>query len=246
MAQRKKKQPLVKIEGTYYFRIPIKTHVLTKEDDMLEVIAQYVSPAVRTGDLLFVSEKALAITQGRAILLKEIKPRFLAKVLSKYVKKVSYGIGLGMPETMEIAFREVGTLRILFAAFVAVIGKLLGRSGDFYRIAGRRVAMIDGPTPYTIPPYNQYVVPAPLHPEGVAREVEEQLGISCAIVDINDLGREVIALSPKSPLSVETIAAVLRDNPLGQGSQQTPMGLIRSMSREEAQEMLEVASAQEG
>jgi F420-0:gamma-glutamyl ligase-like protein len=246
MPQNSEKQPLVKIDDNYYLRVPIKTHVLTKEDDMLEVIAKYVSPAARTGDLLFVSEKALAITQGRAILLKEIKPRFLARFLSKYVKKVSYGIGLGMPETMEIAFREVGTLRILFAAFVGAIGKLLGRSGDFYRIAGRRVAMIDGPTPYTIPPYNQYVVPAPLHPERIANQVEDKLGISCAIVDVNDLGREVIALSSKSPLSVETITAVLRDNPLGQGSQQTPMGLIRPISREEAQEVLEVATAQEG
>jgi hypothetical protein len=45
---------------------------------------------------------------------------------------------------------------------------------------------------------------------------------------------------------VESIVAVLRDNPLGQGSQQTPMGLIRPMSPEEAQEILEVASAEEG
>ncbi|NLL17700.1 MAG: F420-0--gamma-glutamyl ligase [Clostridia bacterium] len=246
MAKKRKRHPLVKIDSDYYLRIPIKTHLLTKEDDIVGVIAKYVSPAAKTGDLLFVSEKALAITQGRAILLKEIKPRFLAKLLSKYVKKVSYGIGLGMPETMEIAFREVGVLRILFAAFVGAIGKLLGRSGDFYRIAGRRVAMIDGPTPYTIPPYNQYVVPAPLHPERIANEVEDKLGISCAIVDVNDIGREVIALSPKSPLPVESIVAVLRDNPLGQGSQQTPMGLIRPMSPEEAQEILEVASAEEG
>lgn len=245
MAQIGNKNPIVTIEDKHYLRLPIKTHVLTKEDDMLQVIAKYVLPVARTGDLLFISEKALAITQGRAILLKDIKPRFLAKFLSRYVKKVSYGIGLGMPETMEIAFREVGTVRILFAAFVAAIGKLFGRSGDFYRIAGRRVAMIDGPTPYTIPPYNQYVVPAPLHPERVAKEVEDKLGISCAIVDVNDIGREVIALSPKSPLSVDTIAAVLRDNPLGQGSQQTPMGLIRSMSQEEVQEMWEAASALE-
>lgn len=239
------KHPLIQLNESYYLRIPIKTHVLTAEDDIIHVIKTYASPVFQAGDVLFVSEKATAITQGRAIPLNQIKPRFLAKFLSRFVKKVSYGIGLGMPETMEMAFREAGTIRILFAAMVAAIGKLLGRSGDFYRIAGRKVAMIDGPTPYTLPPYNQYVVLAPNEPEKIVSQVEEQLGMSCAIVDINDIGREVVALSPRSPLSAATIAGVLRDNPLGQGSQQTPMGLIRVLSREEAESMMAVAAGQE-
>lgn len=239
------KHPLIQLNESYYLRIPIKTHVLTEKDDIIHVIDSYASPVYREGDVLFVSEKATAITQGRAIPLNQIKPRFLAKFLSRFVKKVSYGIGLGMPETMEMAFREVGTIRILFAAAVAAIGKLLGRSGDFYRIAGRKVAMIDGPTPYTLPPYNQYVVLAPNEPEKIVNQVEDQLGISCAIVDINDIGREVVALSGCSPLSKATIAGVLRDNPLGQGSQQTPMGLIRALSREEAESMMSVAAGQE-
>lgn len=239
------KNPLVKIKESYYLRIPIKTHVLTEADDMIRVVETYAAPLYQTGDVLFVSEKATAITQGRAIPVKTIKPRFLAKFLSRFVKKVSYGIGLGMPETMEMAFREVGTVRILLAAMVAAVGKLLGRRGDFYRIAGRKVAMIDGPTPYTLPPYNQYVVLAPAEPERIVARIEEQLGISCAIVDVNDIGREVIALSPHAVLSEGTIAEVLRDNPLGQGSQQTPMGLIRKLTQEEAQSMLAVAAGRE-
>lgn len=233
MAQVQEKQLLLQVDGVNYLRIPIKTHVLTKEDDIVGVIRNYVPSIAKEGDLLFVSEKATAITQGRAILLEEIKPRFLARFLSKYVKKVSYGIGLGMPETMEMAFQEVGTLRVLFAAFVAAVGKLLGRSGDFYRIAGRKVAMIDGPTPYTLPPYNQYVVLAPDKPEQIANQIENELGISCAIVDVNDIGREVVALSSGSVLTEEMIVEILRDNPLGQGSQQTPMGLIRGINQED-------------
>lgn len=235
------KNPLVRIGESYYLRIPIKTHVLTKADDIVQVVRAYAAPVYHRGDVLFLSEKATAITQGRAVPVKEIKARFLARFLSRFVKKVSYGIGLGMPETMEMAFREVGTARILFAAAVAAVGKLLGRSGDFYRIAGRRVTMIDGPTPYTLPPYNEYVVLAPADPEKIVNEIEAQLGISCAIVDVNDIGREVVALSSHSVLSRETIAEVLRDNPLGQGSQQTPMGLIRKLAPEEAMR-LEVAA----
>lgn len=243
MSQPRKREPLIKVKGNYYLRIPIKTHVLTKEDDILNVIKEYVSPIKDQGDLLFVSEKATAITQGRAILLSDIKPRPLAKFLSKHVKKVSYGIGLGIPETMEMALQEVGVLRILFAAFVSAIGKLFGRSGDFYRIAGRKIAMIDGPTPYTLPPYNQYVVLGPEDTQEIVNQVEEELGIGCAIVDINDIGREVIALSRNAKMPVQLINAILRDNPLGQGSQQTPMGLIKALQEEEAKGYIEVAAS---
>ena len=39
-----------------------------------------------------------------------------------------------------------GTLRILFAAFCSVIGKLLRRKGWFYIVAGPKARGIDGPT----------------------------------------------------------------------------------------------------
>jgi hypothetical protein len=38
-----------------------------------------------------------------------------------------------MPETMEMALRECGRLRILFAAFISAVGKLFGVRGWFYR-----------------------------------------------------------------------------------------------------------------
>jgi hypothetical protein len=234
MSQDAGKPSLIKVAENNYLRIPIKTHVLSKGDDIQEVILRYVTPIKSRGDLLFISEKAIAITQGRAIPLREIKPRFLAKFLSRYVKKVTYGIGLGMPETMEMAIREVGVLRILLAAAVAAIGKLFGRSGDFYRIAGRKAAMIDGPTPYTLPPYNQYVVLAPEEPQKIVDWAAGELNISCAIVDNNDIGREVVALSRNAEYSADQINEILRDNPLGQGSQQTPMGFIKALTEEEA------------
>lgn len=71
----------------------------------------------------------MAITQGRAFLLKEIKPRPLARFLSYHVAKTSTGIGLGIPETMETALRECGVIRILFAAVVAFLGRLIGKVG---------------------------------------------------------------------------------------------------------------------
>lgn len=50
----------------------------------------------------------------------------LPRVLSKFVMKTPHGIGLGMPETMEMALRECGVLRILWASFCGMVGKILG------------------------------------------------------------------------------------------------------------------------
>ena len=66
----------------------------------------------------------MACTQSRAIPMESIRPRKLAVTLSRHVTKTPAGIGLGIPETMEMALQECGVLRILFAAFCSVIGKL--------------------------------------------------------------------------------------------------------------------------
>ena len=121
----------VTIDGIAYHRIPIKTHVVMRDDVLLDVITRYASDVVRDGDVFFVTEKIVGITQGRSFPLDEIHPRRLAITLSKYVTKTSHGIGLGIPETMEMALRECGTPRILFAAAVAAVTKAFGRRGDF-------------------------------------------------------------------------------------------------------------------
>lgn len=224
---KKEKQPVIEYNGKKYIRIPVKTHVITREDSIVDVVKKYAREIVRENDILFISEKAVAITQGRAYPLHEIKPRPLAKFLAKFVTKTPHGIGLGIPETMEMALRECGVLRILFAALVGFLGKLVGRKGDFYRIAGYKAASIDGPTPHTLPPYNRYVVLGPENPDRVAKEISESIKAEVAIVDINDLGGKILGTS-KPTMDRNALVGILRDNPLGQGSEQTPMGIIRS------------------
>jgi len=137
---------------------------------------------------------------------------------------------LSMPETMEMALRECGVLRILFAAFISAIGKLFGKRGWFYKIAGYKAESIDGPTPYTLPPYNECVVLGPQDPDKVAAETSARLGVKVLIVDINDLAGRILGSSDPS-LDRKHYEAVLRDNPLGQSGQQTPMGIIRELPR---------------
>ena len=158
----------ISVDGVRYARIPIRTRVIMPGDVLDEIITEYAGGEVKPGDLLFITEKIVGITQGRSFLLEEIHPRRLAFFLSKYVTRTPYGIGLGMPETMEMALRECGTPRILFAAAVSAVTKAFGRRGDFYRIAGEKARAIDGPTEGTMPPYDRSVVLGPDRPQEVA------------------------------------------------------------------------------
>lgn len=213
--------------GTFK-RIPIRTRVVLPGDDLDAFVTEYAASVVQPGDTLFVTEKIVAITQGRSYTLDEIEPRKLARFLSKYVTRTSYGIGLGMPETMEMALRECGTPRILFAAAVSAVTKLFGRRGDFYRIAGDKARAIDGPTSGTIPPYNKAVVLGPTEPDRVAARLKTLLGgvAEVAVVDINDIGGNILG-STLDKSGEQQLVRILADNPLGQGHQSTPMGVIR-------------------
>lgn len=220
----------VQIEGSSFARIPIRTRVVMPGDDLDAFIREYAGDVVRAGDLLFVTEKIVAITQGRSYQLTEIQPRRLARFLSKYVTRTSYGIGLGMPETMEMALRECGTPRILLAAAVSAVTKLFGRRGDFYRVAGYKARSIDGPTSHTIPPYNTAVVLGPSKPKQVAQHVKSLLDVEAevAIVDINDIGGNILG-STLDGAGEKRLVTILKDNPLGQGHESTPLGIVRAV-----------------
>ncbi|GAB2515530.1 coenzyme F420-0:L-glutamate ligase [Paramicrobacterium agarici] len=219
------------VDGISYQRIPVKTRLVGPDDDIVEVVTTFAREHIVDGDIVFVTEKIVAITQGRAYPVNSIKTRPLARFLSKYVTKTSYGIGLGMPETMEMALRECGTPRIMFAAAVSVVSKLLGRSGDFYRIAGEKARAIDGPTRHTIPPYNSHVVLGPERPDDVANELKTALGgrVDVMVVDINDLGGNILG-NTLGHSKDDHMVRVLKDNPLGQKHQSTPIGIIRTIA----------------
>jgi hypothetical protein len=218
------------VDGASYARIPIRTRVVMPGDDLDAFLREYAVGEVEPGDILFVTEKIVAITQGRSYLVEDIHPRRLALFLSRFVVRTPYGIGLGMPETMEMALRECGVPRILFAAAVSAVTKLFGRKGDFYRVAGDKARAIDGPTSGTIPPYNKAVVLGPERPREVAAHVKSMLSVDAevAVVDINDLGGNILG-STLDKAGERRLVAILADNPLGQGHQSTPLGLVRKV-----------------
>jgi len=104
---------VIEVDGVTYARIPVRTHVVTDQDDILDVAQKYAGPLVQAGDIVVVSEKVVAITQGRAIPVERIRVSRLAKLLWPRVRQVRYGIGLRSPYSMQCAIDECGAPRIL-------------------------------------------------------------------------------------------------------------------------------------
>lgn len=206
-----------------FLRYPIKTPLIVKTTDLHEIVRNYAAPNAQPGDILFISEKAVAITQGRAIPESEIPIGLTARILWRFVAKVPYGIGLRRPSSMQCAVNECGAGRIWMAAIVGALGKLVGRKGDFYRVAGVQAAAIDAAT--TSPLLPECVIMGPKEPDIVAQRIYTEFGIPAAVVDVNDLGSVVLGAS--EGVDQRLVADALRDNPLGQGRECTPMGLLR-------------------
>ncbi len=215
--------------GRVFLRAPIKTPLVQKGDDLVATVRRAVEADLAPGDVIAISEKIVAISQGRSFPVSEVHPRPLARFLTRFVRKTPHGIGLGIPETMELAVREVGGTRILFAAAVAAVARVFGRKGVFYDILGPQASAIDGPTRGTIPPYNTHAKLAPLNPSGVARDLAAALGagIGVAIIDANDISVNILGAT--SDVDQDLVRQLLYDNPLGQGHEQTPVALLRRM-----------------
>lgn len=212
-----------------YSRFPIKTPVIKKGDDVGAILKELIKNELTSGDYLFISEKIIAISQGRAFKISDIHPSPLANFLVRFVHKSKYGIGLGSPWTMELALRDVGAPRILFAALCAALTKPFGIRGVFYRVAGKDVNAIDGPCDYTLPPYNEYAKLGPKNPNEEAKKISDALGTPVVIIDANDLGVNILGRSSKD-IPLEWAQAIFKDNPLGQGSQQTPAAIVRKIN----------------
>lgn len=209
-----------------FARYPIKTPLITEDTNMVNTVRQCALPFYKEGDVLFISEKVVAVTQGRALLESEMKIGLTARLLWRCVAKVPYGIGLRRPSSMQCAVNECGAPRIWFAAIIGALSKLVGRKGDFYRIAGQQAATIDAAT--TSPLQPECVIMGPKDPDKVATTILQETGIPCAIVDVNDIGGSWV-LGCSKDVDKKLVEAALKDNPLGQNDECTPMGLLRKV-----------------
>jgi hypothetical protein len=216
------------LAGTVYARHPVRTHLVTAADDAAAVVTGYVGEIGDDVRLVAVSERMVAITQGRSYPISEVRAGRLARLLQRFVTRPGYGIGLGSAETMQLALDEVGAPRILLAAAASAVTKPFGVHGLFYRIAGPQAKAIDGPTGYTIPPYNEAATLGPRDPDGAARALAAAVGAPIAIIDANDAGCAVLGASPG--VDRRFVEKLFADNPLGQSREQTPIAVVREVA----------------
>jgi len=215
------------IEGIRYRRIPVQTHLIHVKESLVDVLKLYVSPIYRDGDILVLSEKAVAISQGRVIHRSLVRPGLLAKVIVKGVKKYEDDVGFSDPAKMQVAIMRAGWFRMLAATVIGACSRLIGRHGDFYRIAGNRVSQIDGFNPHTIKPFDEFAMLGPEDPPRDAQAIEDATGWPAVIVDANNINVEVIGMSKGVTVAKEVVRRATLDNPLGQEDQQTPVVLVR-------------------
>lgn len=220
-------------DGVSYLRLPVKTRLITEKDNgsLIDLLKEYVAPYLVKGDIVFVSEKIVALTQGRIVHFDDVKPRALARFLARHVHTYYgtdkfRGYGHGTPIGMEVFIQEAGVVRVLVAAAVAAVTRPFGIKGLFYVISGKNAKSVDCPMSWDVEPYTHYAKRSPLNPNGVAKEIHSALGSEAAIVDANYIGAFSLGKSSRS-ISEKFIQAVLKDNPAGQADEMTPFFIIR-------------------
>jgi hypothetical protein len=217
-------------DGAAYERYVVRTHLIQVKEPLLDVLEQYVRPHVRQGDFLALSEKVVAITQGRVIHRSLVRPGLLARLVVKGVTPLKDDIGFREPYKMQVAIWRAGWWRILIATVLGGTTRLVGRRGDFYRIAGNRVSEIDGFSPHTIRPFNEFAMLGPEDPPRDAQAVEDATGWPTLIMDANNINVKILGMSRGVPVTAAQARLLLLDNPIGQDDESTPIVLLRRVT----------------
>lgn len=202
-------------------RIPIRTHIITDQDDIVDVVRKYTGEIAAPGDIIVIAETVVAISQGRAVLHETVKPGLLARFMCRFPGKEG---SLAAPHSMQVAIQEVGTVRFLLGVIAAGLGRLIGRKGDFYRVAGRQLAQIDD-FAGTMWPYDRHIILGPRKPQEVVNRIKAATGVEAVIADVNDIGK-VDILAATDGVDREMLGSYLKDNPQGNDDQQTPIVVL--------------------
>ena len=223
------------VDGVRYERYAVKTHFIGRGEDMEAVLRQYVLPLYQQGDI--VTLKVISMCQDNTVEMKDVKLGFWAKFLSRFATHNQNGIGMDEPYKLQLAINMKGLPLILWASFCGAVCKLFGKRGVFYQIVGQDVAGIDGFYSHSaFEVYHTLAVLNPREPDKVCSDIYEKLGISCVLVDANDIDVEVLGCSPDlMQRTREQLADLIRDNPAGQDDELTPFVIVRDIGEREAQ-----------
>ena len=202
--------------------IPVRTRLVHQGDDLIDLVAGAVQGTARPGDVLAISETAVAIAQGQSVPAEYVRPSKVAYFLSRRAGALAT---VNQPESLQIVIDQVGVWKVLYASVMHVIGRLIGRRGMFYEIMGEAIAAIDGYTG-TLPPFERSIVFAPQNPDAFAQSLYERTQIACAVVDANDLEKAKV-LGASRNVNRRAVELALLSNPHGNGDEQTPIVVLK-------------------
>jgi F420-0:gamma-glutamyl ligase len=214
----------VSVGGERFERIVVCTPWLAPRHDLAAFLRDCVAERLGPGDLLVVTEKVVVVTTGRGVPADTVRPGRLARFVAAHVRPVGNSRGLSIPEKAQLVIDTAGWWRVAAAVAAGALTRPLGIHGAFYVVAGYVARSMDGMRP----PYGDTLLP-PLSPRtarAIAEHLTTVLGHPVAIVDINDRGGSVRAVAGSS-MSRQRLTEVLRDNPLGQRGQSTPIAIVR-------------------
>ncbi|MFH1894411.1 MAG: F420-0--gamma-glutamyl ligase [Patescibacteria group bacterium] len=221
------KNLILRINGKSWSRIPIKTHFITVDDNLDDIIEKYVLPLAQNFDIIALGQKIVSILQKRVVYEKDIRVGFWAKFFSKFAIKTPYGFSVGNPKKMQIAINSAGLWRILLAGFCNIFFKLFGVSGMFYRIAGNQINQIDGFYGEAFPQYLKMGILGPKNGNALCQALNKKYQFSFLIADVNDLGGNILGRSQDLEGKERMMLEILKDNPAGQQKEQTPLIILR-------------------
>ena len=218
------------LDGRQFERRPIVTHKVMFGEDLAGVINTYAASFLTPTSVICLSEKFVTICQNNVRHIDDVKDSWLARLIVKYVTKYPNDIGYSHPKKMQCAIDLAGYPRMIAAVVGGGFTKLvLGRRGDFYRIAGHRISEIDGFNPEAMKPFDEYAMLPPLRPDETCEEIAQRFGCHCYIIDGNNINVEVIGMSrelSRVGLDRANLRLLMLDNPMGQNDELTPIFVL--------------------
>lgn len=221
----------VAFDGNNYRIIRFKTPVFRENDDLQSYIINEIIPQTEKRDIITIAESVLAITQGNAYRLDEVRISKWALLLYPWVSNVTYGTGLGMAQTMQCAINTAGLGTILKATVMGALDRITGKHGTFYAITGDAVKSIDFKKEHPVPfrGSHNYIVLSPKQPYQFCKSIYEQTGHSCAVMDVNNVSVDILGYHPQTEYMRNLLMETMKGNPAGQEGEQTSIVILRQI-----------------
>lgn len=210
-------------EGYKYRRILAHTPWLKDGDDLADVIKNALGDNLKRKGTVFVSEKVAIVTTGRMVPVSTVKVGGLARFASKFVRPIGQDLAQAIPERMQFVIDRIGYPRTLLACAASAVTKPLGIRGAFFVVAGYQARDLDG----MHGEYLKWLLP-PLNPKEaklLVNELAQKVGCAVSIVDVNDRGGHVRAVSDGGMSADDVLRAVI-DNPMDHKKTSTPIGML--------------------